>query len=157
VKQKKDKDVDAATKWYKENKPLYTTLANKVADIVEDNLKQKGLQYHSVTKRGKSIESYSKKAESEKYGNPIDEIKDMAGVRVITYLESDTDKVADIIEDLFDIDKDNSIDQTKLLGSDRLGYKSIHYVAKFNEKRCKLPEYKIYENCPFEIQIRSIL
>ena len=151
------KDVDTAIKWYQEKRPLYESLARKVEDIIKEYLEQKGIQYHSVTSRGKSLESFSNKAQSEKYTDPINEIKDIAGIRVITYLESDVAKVADIIEDLFDIDKENSLDQSQLLGSDKLGYRSVHYVGKFNEKRCRLPEYKPYENLPFEIQIRSIL
>ncbi len=151
------KDIDAATKWYEKNRPLYESLARKVEDIIKENLEQKSIQYHSVTSRGKSSESFSNKAKGEKYTDPTKEIKDMAGIRVITYLESDVTKVADIIEDLFDIDKDTSLDQSQLLGSDKLGYRSVHYVAKFNKKRCGLPEYKPYKNLPFEIQTRSIL
>lgn len=151
------KDIDAAIKWYEDNRPLYESLARKVEDIVKENLEQRSIQYHSVTSRGKSLESFTNKARSEKYSDPVNEIKDMAGIRVIVYLESDVKKVADIIEKLFDVDKDNSLDQAQLLGSDRFGYRSVHYMAKFDKRRCELPEYKIYENSPFEIQIRSLL
>ncbi|TET17198.1 MAG: hypothetical protein E3J75_03185 [Dehalococcoidia bacterium] len=151
------KDIDSAVKWYKENQSLYTSLSSKVADIIKENLEQSGIQYHSVTSRGKSLESFTNKAKSEKYSDPTNEIKDMAGIRVITYLETDVQKVVEVIEKLFDIDKTNSIDQSQLLGSDKLGYRSVHYVAKFTKSRCKLPEYKKYEDLPFEIQVRSIL
>lgn len=151
------KEIDSAVKWYRQNQSIYTSLASKVADVIKENLEQRNIQYNSVTSRGKGLESFTKKAKSEKYSDPISEIKDMAGIRVITYLESDVKKVADIIEDLFEIDWDNSLDQSKLLGSDRLGYRSVHYVTKFNKARCKLPEYKKYENLPFEIQVRSLL
>lgn len=151
------KDKDSAIKWYEENRPIYESLAGKVEDIIKENLDQNDIQYHSITNRPKSIESFGNKAKSEKYTDPVNEIKDMAGIRIITYLESDVIKVVDILEDLFDIDKKNSLDQSQLLGSDKLGYRSVHYVAKFNRRRCRLPEYKPYENLPFEIQIRSIL
>lgn len=151
------KDIDQAIKRYEKNRPLYESLARKVEDIIKENLEQKDIQYHSVTSRPKSLESFNKKAQSEKYTDPVNEIKDMAGIRVITYLESDVAKVAEIIENLFDIDRDNSLDQSQLLGSDKLGYRSVHYVAKFNRRRCNLPEYKPYKNVPFEIQLRSIL
>jgi len=150
-------NIDAAIKWYRKNRSLYTSLADKVEAIVRENLDQSKVQYHSVTSRRKSLRSFTDKAKSGKYAEPINEIKDMAGIRVITYLESDVRKVADVIERLFDIDKEHSIDQSRLLGSNRLGYRSVHYVAKFNKRRCKLPEYKIYENMPFEIQVRSLL
>lgn len=151
------KDIDTAIKWYGENRPKYELLARKVEDIIKENLEQNNIQYHSVTSRAKSIKSYGDKAKNEKYTYPKNEILDMAGIRVITYLESDVENVAKIIEGLFDIDKKNSLDQSQLLGSDKLGYRSVHYVAKFNKKRCRLPEYKPYGNLPFEIQTRSIL
>lgn len=151
------KDIDTAIKWYRKNRKIYKSLASKVEDVIKENLGQRKIQYHSVTSRGKTSKSFADKAKSGKYSDSKNEIKDMAGVRVITYLESDVQKVADIIENLFVIDKANSIDQSKLLGSDKLGYRSVHYVAKFDKKRCKLPEYSIYENLPFEIQIRSLL
>lgn len=151
------KNIDAAINWYRRNRSLYKSLASKVEAIIEENLEQSKMQYHSVTSRGKSLKSFTAKAQSGKYGDPQNEIKDMAGIRVITYLESDVQKVATMIENLFDIDKTNSLDQAQLLGSDRLGYRSVHYVAKFDKRRRKLPEYKVYEDLPFEIQIRSLL
>ena len=103
------------------------------------------------------MDSYTAKAKNEKYHNPKEEIKDMAGIRVITYLESDVNKVSNIVENLFNVIPEDSINQSKLLGSDRVGYRSVHYVATLSKDRCKLPEYKIYDKLPFEIQIRSLL
>ncbi len=99
---------EEAVKWYEENKPKYELLARKVEDIITENIKQKNIQYHSITSRPKSVESYGNKAKNEKYTEPINEIFDMAGIRVITYLESDVEVVSNIIEDLFDISIENS-------------------------------------------------
>ncbi len=151
------KDVNAAIDWYKLNQPAFESLATKVADVIKENIEEHKVLYHSVTSRGKTLESFAAKAKKEKYTDPTNQIKDMAGVRVITYLESDVRKIAEIIESLFDIDWSNSLDQSQLLGSSKLGYRSLHYVAKFGEGRCRLPEYKKYEGLPFEIQIRSLL
>jgi len=151
------KDIDKVIIWYKQNQSLYESLAKKVAEILKENVEQGEIQYQGITYRGKSLESFTTKAEEEKYTNPVDEIKDMAGVRVITYLETDVSKIAKIVEGLFSIDRVNSYDQSKLLGSDRVGYRSVHYIAKFDKDRCKLPEYQKYKDLPFEIQIRSLL
>lgn len=151
------KDIGKATSWYKKNQLLYESLANKVADILKENIKEKNVQYHSLSHRGKSLESFTAKAEKEKYTDPVNQIKDMAGVRVITYLESDVNRIVKIAEDLFDIDWSNSLDQSQLLGSNKLGYRSVHYVAKFDQDRCKLPENERYKDLPFEIQVRSLL
>lgn len=150
-------DIDSDIKLYEKNRPLYESLAIKVADVIKENLEQGNIQYHSVTSRAKPLDSFEDKAKSGKYSYPIEEIKDIAGIRVITYLESDVKRVAAIIENLFEIDKANSLDQSKLLGKARVGYRSVHYVAEFDKTRCELPEYKKYEDLPFEIQIRSLL
>jgi putative GTP pyrophosphokinase len=151
------KDIDDAVKWYEKHQHLYRALAIKVELIVKENLDQKGIVYHSVTCRSKDRKSFADKAAKDKYSHPTAQIKDMAGVRVITYLESDVQKVASVIEELFKIDKEDSLDQSKLLGNDRVGYRSVHYVAKFDSARCEIPEFKPYAGLPFEIQIRSLL
>jgi len=151
------KDLDAVGKWYRENRPLYESLAHKVEQIVKDNLDQAGIVYHSVTWRAKGLKEFAEKAAKDKYSDPVAQIKDMAGIRVIAYLESDVQKVASVVEGLFSIDKQNSFDQSQLLGSDRVGYRSVHYVAELDSARCKLPEYTRYSGLPFEIQIRSLL
>lgn len=151
------KDIDKITSWYEQRQSLFKALAGKVADILKENIEGKHLEYHSITKREKSLDRFTSKAKKEKYTDPMNQIKDMAGIRVITYLENNVSAIAEITEALFDIDWDNSYDQSKLLGSDRLGYRSVHYVAKFDKTRCKLPEYERYKELPFEIQIRSLL
>ena len=151
------KDTDKATSWYNEKQSLFESLANKVADIIKENVEENKVQYHSVSSRRKSLESFTAKAKEEKYTDPVNQIKDMAGVRVITYLETDVSRVDKIVEELFDIDWSNSVDQSRLLGSNVLGYRSVHYVAKFDQNRCKLPEYERYKDLPFEIQVRSLL
>src|SRR5690606_2630134 len=63
----------------------------------------------------------------------------------------------EIIKPLFVIDPDHSIDKTKELGTDKVGYRSIHYVAKLTNERLILPEYQKFRDLSFEIQIRTII
>ena len=151
------KDIDKATSWYQQSQLLYESLARKVADVLQENIEENKIQYHSITHRGKSLESFAAKAKKGKYTDPANQIKDMAGIRVITYLETDVSKVTEIVEGLFDVDWSDSLDQSHLLGSDKVGYRSVHYVARFDKSRCNLPEYKRYGGLLFEIQIRSLL
>ena len=67
------------------------------------------------------------------------------------------DLVAEIIEREFLVIPEHSQDKRALLDPDRFGYLSIHYVVKISEERKDLTEYKRFEDCLFEIQIRSIL
>jgi putative GTP pyrophosphokinase len=149
--------IEEAVEWYRQNRPIYEALALSVQFTTEEVLKQKKVNYHSVTYRAKDIERYKEKALKKEYANPKEEIMDMAGVRVITYLDSDAKKAAEIITQIFEFLPGQTIDKAQELGTDKVGYRSIHLVGKFGKDRLALPENKKFENLCFEIQIRTIL
>ncbi|ENB2049052.1 hypothetical protein D2H34_000425 [Vibrio fluvialis] len=149
-------DTKQFTEWYIENRPIYKRLANKVESILIEVLDDKKISYHIVTSRAKDIESARKKSSDVKYTSHTD-IQDLSGIRVVTYVEDEVNQVNQIIEDLFDIDTRNSSNKSIDLGTDRVGYKSVHYVAKLKEDRLGLTEYKQYIDKVFEIQVRTIL
>lgn len=151
------KNIDAAVTWYTKNLEIYESLATKVAEIVNEVLDAQGIEYHTVIYRAKKIDRFREKAMKDKYIDPIKEIKDLAGIRVTTYVESEAKKVADIIEKLFKIVPEHSIDKSKVLGINQVGYRSIHYVARFSSERCRLLEFKRFSGLEFEIQIRTLL
>jgi ppGpp synthetase/RelA/SpoT-type nucleotidyltranferase len=128
-----------------------------VETIVREVLDSKGINYHSITSRAKPIESYREKASKEQYKDPRSEIMDMAGIRVVTYIDADAQKAAEIVEGLFEIIPEHTVDKTRELGTDRVGYRSIHCVGTLGKKRVELPENKNFSNLCFEVQIRTIL
>lgn len=143
---------------YKQSKSNYDELSKKLSTLIEELLKEKGIQCHSITNRSKEVESFKKKISNpEKNYVDLKDITDLCGIRIITYFSDDVDNVASIIEKEFSIDKINSIDKRHGNDPDRFGYLSLHYVAKLNNKRETLTEYKKYKDLKFEIQIRSIL
>ncbi|MCM3527864.1 hypothetical protein M4D56_01980 [Cytobacillus oceanisediminis] len=151
------KNTDQLSKWYKENRPLYESLSNKVEGIIQEILQYNNIEVYSITSRAKEIESFIDKAKKDKYTDPMNEIKDLAGIRVITFVKSDVEKCCDLIKPLFKIDESNSIDKGKELGKDKVGYRSVHYIAELTDERLKLPEYAPYKDMCFEIQVRTIL
>ena len=150
----KDKNI---IDWYIQNKPVYKRLANKIESLLIEVFDMENISYHIVTSRAKDINSVKTKASNTKYSDPINQIQDFAGIRVITYVEDEVKKVCAIIENIFDIDTDNSSNKSDDLGIDKVGYKSVHYIASLKNDRLKLPEYKQYLNKCFEIQVRTIL
>jgi ppGpp synthetase/RelA/SpoT-type nucleotidyltranferase len=152
----KDK-IEEAVEWYRADSPLYEELALLVESVVKEMLKQKKVNYHNITHRAKTVERYKEKASKEKYKDPRSEIMDMAGVRVITYIDSDAKKVEEIVRSLFKIIPEHSKDKTEELGTDRVGYRSIHCVCTLGEDRLALPENKKFTDRCFEVQIRTIL
>lgn len=90
--------IEDAVEWYTLNLSLYERLALRVESIVKGILKQENINHHSVASRAKGLIKYKEKASKEKYKDPKNDIMDMAGIRIITYLASDAQKVAKIIK-----------------------------------------------------------
>lgn len=86
-----------------------------------------------------------------------DHITDLIGLRVVCLYEDDIDKVKKCFEEHFDVidvtDKISQIEKTE--GS--FGYKGLHLDLKLNAARQPLPEYGIYADFRFEVQIRTII
>jgi len=135
----------------------FEAFKDKILVLLKDLLLDEGIQFHQMSGRIKSIESLSKKIDEkgEKY-NAIEDITDIIGIRIITYLESEVDSISDLVAKEFIKDTANSIDKRRLK-ADQFGYRSLHLVVSFSVDRCNLKEYKKYTGMKCEIQIRSIL
>jgi putative GTP pyrophosphokinase len=143
---------------YDREKGVYADLAATVASLLEGMLGGATVQLHSVTQRCKDRGSLSGKlSKSDKNYKQLSDITDLAAVRITTYFAEDVDRVAQLVEREFIIDRTNSVDKGSLLDPDRFGYKSLHYVASLSEDRTKLIEYSRFVGRKIEIQIRSIL
>ena len=154
---KSKKTINDAVNWYSEKRPVYEQLSKKIESIVQEIINDQKVHIHAISSRTKEIDSFKKKIEDPKYTDPINQITDYSGIRIITYVESDLELVCKVLEANFDIDIENSIDKSKTLGVDKVGYRSIHYICKLLSNRIKLPEYKKFNSMCFEIQVRTIL
>ena len=137
---------------------LYSSFTSKMERLIKEILAERRIQVHSVSSRLKEKESLRKKLArpDSKYENLVD-ITDIAGIRIITYLYDDVDRVAKLIEREFIVDPENSIDRRATLDPDRFGYVSLHHVVSLRPERTKLTEYSRFSSLKAEIQTRSIL
>jgi len=154
---KSDELISTAVNWYIETRPLYEQLSHAVENIIHENTVENNPPIHAVFNRTKDIESFANKIANEKYTNPSTQITDLSAIRIIACVENDLSKISKLIESIFEIDYDNSIDKSKSLGTDKVGYRSIHYVAKLPSRLTELAEYRKFKNLRFEIQIRTLL
>ena len=137
----------------------FKSLAIKIQELLSSILADNQITTHSITAREKSLASLRNKInkEAKSYINPLDEITDLAGVRIITYFPSEVDKIIPIIEKQFTIDRKNSIDKRKTTDPAAFGYASVHLVVELSSDRTKLPEYTKFKGMKCEIQVRTIL
>ncbi|MEM9361475.1 MAG: hypothetical protein AAGA43_02520 [Bacteroidota bacterium] len=142
--------------WYVKNRQTYEKLSKKVQTILIEIFDENQIEYHQVNCRTKTFESFSKKMSNPKYKSET-EVTDLSGIRVISYVEDSIPFICRLIEENFEIDKENSLDKSKDLGLDKVGYKSVHYIAKLPHSRVSLSENKKFKDLKFEIQVRTIL
>jgi putative GTP pyrophosphokinase len=138
-------------------KKTLDSFCERTINLLSDLLQQEKVTIHHISGRTKDHDSLSKKIDRKlgKY-TTLDEITDLVGVRIISYMESDVDVIAKLITKEFLVDSKNSIDKRDL-NIDQFGYKSLHLVVNLNASRSALTEYKDYKDLKCEIQIRSIL
>lgn len=148
--------VISAVEWYQVNRDFYKRLELKIELIIKEILEDCQISFHSVTSRSKDIESFAKKASKDKYSDPKTEILDLAGIRITAYVESDVNKICEVLEREFEIIQEHSVNKSAILKYNEVGYRSIHYIAKLDSKRMQFPEYRRL-NAPFEIQVRTVL
>lgn len=152
--------VDEAVSLYETSlKNTYCFLSNKINELLTSLLSSNNIIVHSITSREKDTIKLKEKIlrEGKSYLNPLDDITDLAGVRIITYFPSDVDKIIPVIENEFIVDKINSIDKRKTIDPSAFGYASVHLVVQLSQKRINLPEYAIFKDLKCEIQVRTIL
>lgn len=153
---------DAVEK-YRGNRGLFEAFANIVRDILRISIPPQ-YQIHSLEARAKDIESFGSKAQKAsdadltkpRYADPLRDITDLAGVRVIVFFPKTISGVDKCINDEFTvIEKSDKAEE--LIAADRFGYQSIHYLVRLKTTRTLLPEYRRFEGLTAEIQLRTIL
>jgi putative GTP pyrophosphokinase len=138
--------------------PIYKALVSKLEILLSDIMREKGITVHSIVGRYKNQSSLAGKlSKKNNEYTELSQITDLAGLRIITYFPNDVDKIAEIIQEEFELDITNSVDKRTTMEVNQFGYLSLHYIASFTDARCKLIEYKSFQDLKFEVQIRSIL
>lgn len=135
----------------------YQRLTGVVAPLIESILKNEAVEFLNVTYRTKTAEAIREKIVRKGYDDIVEQMTDVSGVRIITFLDSQVRKISDLIRETFEIDKKNSLDRGQILGDDRVGYRSIHFVCSLGPKRRDIMEYKDIDSLKFEIQVRTVL
>ena len=143
---------------YRRLLPVYTEMAEVIPEKLRGFFDEAGLIVAAVEHRVKTEESLIGKLnlKGSKYQSIFD-ITDIIGLRVITFYIDDVDKVASVMERLFEIDWENSVDKRKAHGADSFGYLSLHYICRIPESAYSDPEHPELNQIRFEVQMRTLL
>ncbi|OSM01645.1 GTP pyrophosphokinase [Magnetofaba australis] len=142
---------------YDERRNLYEDFMSRQVTLLTEFLAENGPRVFSVTGRVKSRDSLRRKLLSGPPYTRLEEVKDLVGIRIVTFFQSEVDQVADQIRKEFQIDEAFIFDRGEALDPERWGYGARHYIASMLESRLRLIEYKRFVGCQAEIQVRSLL
>ncbi|CAM3856280.1 GTP pyrophosphokinase [Nocardioides zeicaulis] len=126
--------VREAVREYAAMQPQLTAATTGYGTLVRTLLDDAGIDYLSVTGRTKSVASFAAKANRSAdgrplYPDPLTQITDLIGVRVITYVHSDVAAVADLLADELDLLDDRDLGE-ETARSGRFGYASRHLLVR---------------------------
>ena len=152
-------DTSIIVKEYELKRPLYEEFARKLSLLLSEILEVRNLHWDSVDHRAKAVESFRQKITrpGKLYTNPLAEITDLAGLRIVLYYLEDVHLISQIIREEFVIDETNSMDKATLLAPNEFGYRSVHFVVSLGAQRKSLPEWARFAELKAEIQVRTVL
>ena len=143
---------------YRAKQPIFERLKVVVEEQLRRCLDENNILVSGLEARIKTEKSLSGKLELKGYKyNTLDDITDILGARIITFYSDEVDLISALVEKLFDIDWENSVDKRKMLETDRFGYLSLHYVCRIPESLYKDPAMPELNQIRFELQMRSTL
>lgn len=133
---------------------LYRDFTSTIKFLLEKLLKRHGFNKQTVTFRVKDRASLEKKIKKDglyRKLRQITQIDDLAGCRIIFYIEKDIERIIPLLGDDFKIVKQN-----KLHYSDK-GYNANHLYVALKKNRLKLSEYSVFADLKCEIQLTTVL
>jgi len=157
-----DRDlVRSAVQTYAARQPGLRDAADRYVALVTTLLDDAGINYLSISGRAKSVPSFATKADRTDagrplYPDPLEEITDQIGVRVITYLHSDVAAVADLLGDQLKIldDRDMGLETAS---EGRFGYASRHLLVTPDQTRDAHADYEALVGLRAQVQVRTVL
>jgi ppGpp synthetase/RelA/SpoT-type nucleotidyltranferase len=114
------------------NYEIYAKVLERLLQKVVDTLGIMAL----VQTRPKSLASFAEKClrKYDKYKDPVSQLTDLCGGRVVTYTQADAVAVCRFVEDNFKVDEANSLDLATRLKTSEFGYRACHYVVVMDSK-----------------------
>ena len=132
-------------------------LSNDICLDIKDNLAEIP-RIDQIVARAKSVESFVGKAHNKKdgklkYADPLIEIQDQIGVRIVTFFESDVKTISQSILDYYRHAEDQSLEPES---EKEFGYFGRHFILLVPEELKE--KYSDSENVPifFELQVKTL-
>jgi ppGpp synthetase/RelA/SpoT-type nucleotidyltranferase len=125
-----DDAVRQAVRAYSGRHPDLVRAAHETATLIGTILDEAGINYLTIDGRAKSIASFAEKAsrtdaDGPLYPDPLHDIGDQLGIRVITYVRDDVEAVAGLLAEQLTVLDDRDLGELTA-SQGRFGYASRH-------------------------------
>ena len=144
---------------YRKVYPRYARYGKALEDLLEAAAREIA-PLAIVTQRPKSISSFAEKAlrKRAKYHDPVHQLTDLCGARVMVRTRSEADRFCRWIEDNLEIDEENSDVVSERLRPTEFGYRGVHYVVSLGPgTRAGVAVPKTLQGLKAELQVRTTL
>ena len=143
---------------YNENLEVFRKMETVVREQIEKMICENGLYVNTIESRIKTEASLAGKLElkGKKY-KTLSDVTDIFGARIVAFYTDEVDKISALLEKIFIIDHENSVDKRKMLSLDQFGYMSLHYICSIPPALYSEPGKPEINEYRFEIQIRTAL
>jgi ppGpp synthetase/RelA/SpoT-type nucleotidyltranferase len=140
---------------YREQSLVYHDFCGAMRNLLVSLLDQKQFKYQ-LSWRIKSLDSarakIARNAALGKFYRRLADVEDLAGIRIVFYLESDKQRFLAALVDEMTRSKLRMEDHRK-----EQGYRATHVLAQLGRKRVTLNEYRRFAGLTCEIQLTSAL
>lgn len=141
-------------------RPLFKSLCKEFRKHIEKCLSDEQIVFQEVQTRVKSASKvkakYSAKHKENRY-KQLDDLTDIAGLRIVTYYEDKVDAIKSILEREFQIDWENSQDKRVPENPESFTYSALHLVVSLKPETLGARAHKKYTGLRAEIQITTSL
>jgi putative GTP pyrophosphokinase len=149
-----DSKISEQCQKYTQLKPSYERLAHEVQFTLDKQLREAEIEFAAVIHRAKTEESLKEKLKIKSYSNPLEEVTDLAGVRIVYLYSDDFERIREIIFKEFEVIKTD--DKRSKQGVDKFGYVDVQFIVQLGEKSSGA-RYDDLKSLKCEIQVRTVL
>lgn len=143
-------DIPGLSETAAEERPLYFEAAKATELVLKRAMRDAGLR-GDVTARAKEVDQIVKKAIRKGYANPLEDIKDRAGARIVLTYEYQVAEAVELVRTLFVVDEEE--DKHETLAANELGYLGYHLDCRL--PKALIPEKPYLAGLRCEIQIHT--
>ncbi|MET0837286.1 MAG: DUF429 domain-containing protein [Marmoricola sp.] len=153
--------LDDPVREYALHHPALVAAGEQFVALVTGILDDAGINYLSVDGRTKTVASFAEKARRTRdgvalYTDPLREITDTIGVRVITYVHSDVSAVAELLRDQVVVHDDRDMGR-ETAQEGQFGYASRHLLVGLDAAREGHPSFELLRGRIAQVQVRTVL